>query len=69
MVKVSCFWIKKFLLESSNLAATRFTPLDGKLIFREIELNTKNATKQQQQQSCPLVEFLVFNSAFVRHSK
>ena len=31
----------------------------------EIELNTKNSTRRQQ--SCLLVEFLVFNSAFGRH--
>ena len=44
---------------------TRFLPSDGTLIFKQIELNTKNSTKRQQ--SCRLVEFLVFNSAFGRH--
>ena len=46
--------------------STRFLPLDGTLIFKQIELNTKNSTKQQQ--SCRLVEFLVFNLAFGRHT-
>ena len=33
----------------------------------EIELNTKNSTRRQQ--SCHLVEFLVFNSAFCRYRR
>ena len=45
-----------------NPPSTRFLPSDGTLIFKQIELNTKNSTKQQQ--SCRLVEFLAFNSAF-----
>ena len=36
------------------------------VFFQQIELKTKNSTKRQQ--SCRLVEFLVFNSAFGRHS-
>ena len=43
----------------------QFTPPDGTLINWWIELNTKNSTKRQQ--SCRLVEFLVFTSAFGRH--
>ena len=35
------------------------------LCLPKAELNTKNSTKQQQ--SCRLVEFLLFNSAFGRH--
>ena len=35
-----------------------------KVFFKWIELKTKNSTKRQQ--SCHLVEFLVFNSAFGR---
>ena len=35
------------------------------VFFQQIELKTKNSTKRQQ--SCRLVEFLVFNSAFGRH--
>ena len=31
-----------------NPQITRFLPLDGTLIFKQIELNTKNSTKQQQ---------------------
>ena len=45
---------------------TRFSPSDGTPFNRQIELNTKNSTKRQQ--SCRLVEFLVFNSAFGRSS-
>ena len=45
---------------------TRYTSSEGRLINWPIELNTKNSTKRQQ--SCRLVEFLVFNSAFGRHS-
>ena len=51
---------------SRIILPTRFTALDGTLIIRQIELKTKNSTKRQQ--SCRLVEFLVFNSAFGRHS-
>ena len=39
--------------------------LNASLFFQWIELNTKNSTKRQQ--SCHLVEFLVFNSAFGRY--
>ena len=35
------------------------------VFFKQIELNTKNSTKRQQ--SCRLVEFLVFNSACGAH--
>ena len=35
------------------------------LCLPKAELNTKNSTKRQQ--SCRLVEFLLFNSAFGRH--
>ena len=45
--------------------STWFASSDGTLIIWQIELNTKNSTKRQQ--SCRLVEFLVFNSAFGRH--
>ena len=45
---------------------TRYTSSEGTLINWWTELNTKNSTKRQQ--SCRLVEFLVFNSAFGRHS-
>ena len=38
----------------------RFASSDGALIILQIELNTKNPTKRQQ--SCRLVEFLVFIS-------
>ena len=40
-------------------ATTWFFASDGTLLFTWIELNTKNATKQQH--SCRLVEFLGFN--------
>ena len=45
---------------------TRFLPLDGTLIFKQIELKTKNSTKRQLscrlvEFCCHLVEFLVLN--------
>ena len=60
---------------------TRFLELRGSLFFRhrhpryaghfffdiEIELKSKNSTRWQQ--SCHLVEFLVFNLAFGRYSR
>ena len=45
---------------------TRFTPLDGTLIFDWIEWHTKNTTKQPLK--CRLVEFLLSNPAFGRYS-
>ena len=55
-----------FGLLTKRALTTRFSASDGGLIFYWIELKTKNSTKRQQ--SCRLVEFLVFNSAFGRHS-
>ena len=48
-----------------SVYTTRFLTQAEPLIFKQIELNTKNSSKRQQ--SCRLVEFLVFNSAFGRH--
>ena len=50
--------IRTLVYEKKN-SASRFNVLGKSLFNRQIELNTKNPTKQQQ--SCRLIGFLMFN--------
>ena len=61
-IKTTHYTLLKVLRGHPHITSysSRFNVLAKSLFNRQIELNTKNSTKQQQ--SCRLVELLVFNS-------
>ena len=52
-------------MAATNLGKGKYQESD-QVFFLQIELKSKNSTKQQQR--CRLVDFLVFNPAFGRYS-